>query len=124
LLSLPDGAHVLSPALYKGEGGVVAIVSKQGRLLIFPVDEVPALNRGKGNKLIQIPTKDQKSGDDGVVGFIVVNEGQSIRIHAGKRHISLKLSDLEAYQGKRAQRGVKLPRGYQNPDGIELVIKE
>lgn len=124
LLSLPQGAQVLPPSLYKAEDALVAIISKQGRLLIFPVNEVPELARGKGNKLIQIPSKDLKSGDDRVLGFCVVAEQQSIRIHAGKRYINLKLSDLDAYQGKRAQRGTKLPRGFQNPDGIELLTKD
>jgi len=121
LLSLPQGASVLSAALFTTDEAMVALVTKQGRLLIFPVAEVPELARGKGNKLIQIPTKDLKTGDDGVLGFCVVDEQQSIRINAGKRHINLKLSDLEAYRGKRAQRGTKLPRGFQNPDGIELI---
>lgn len=123
LLTLPQGAKILSPALFDGDEGVVAIVSKQGRLLIFAVSEVPELSRGKGNKLLQIPTKDLNSGDDKVLGFCVVNIEQTIRIYAGKRHINLKLSDLDAYKGKRGQRGAKLPRGYQNPDGIELVVK-
>jgi topoisomerase-4 subunit A len=123
LLSLPQGAQVNSPAVFADQEGLVAVVSKQGRLLIFPVNEVPELARGKGNKLIQIPSKDFKAGDDAMLGVCVVREGQSIRINAGKRHINLKLSDLDAYRGKRAQRGTKLPRGYQNPDGIELVVK-
>jgi topoisomerase-4 subunit A len=124
LISLPQAAKVLSPALFESNDGLVAIISKQGRLLIFPASEVPELSRGKGNKLIQVPSKDVKSGDDCMVGFCVVSEGQAIRINAGKRHINLKLSDLDVYRGKRAQRGTKLPRGYQNPDGIELVAKE
>ena len=121
LLSLPQGAHVINPTVFVENDGLVAVISKQGRLLIFPVNEVPELARGKGNKLIQISSKDQKSGDDSVLGVCVVSEGQSIRIDAGKRHINLKLADLDAYRGKRAQRGTKLPRGYQNPDGIKLV---
>ena len=121
LLSLPQDASVLSAALFAADEAMVALVTKQGRLLIFPVSEVPELARGKGNKLIQIPPKDLKSGEDGVLGFCVVDEQQSIRINAGKRHINLRLSDLEAYRGKRAQRGTKLPRGFQNPDGIELI---
>lgn len=121
LLSLPQDASVLPAALFESTEALVAVVTKQGRLLIFPVNEVPELARGKGNKLIQIPTKDLKSGDDAVLGFCVMDEQQSIRIHAGKRHINLKLTDLQAYRGKRAQRGNKLPRGYQNPDAIELI---
>ena len=124
LLTIPQGAKILSPVLFEGEEGLVAAVSKQGRLLIFSVSEVPELSRGKGNKLLQIPTKDLNAGDDEVLGFCVVNLDQMIRIHAGKRYINLKLSDLDAYKGKRGQRGTKLPRGYQNPDGIELLIKE
>ena len=124
LISLPQGAKLLSPALFESNDGLVAIISKQGRLLIFPASAVPELSRGKGNKLIQVPGKDLKSGDDCMMGFCVVSEGQAIRINAGKRHINLKLSDLDAYRGKRAQRGTKLPRGYQNPDGIELVTKD
>ena len=121
LISLPQDASVLPAALFESTEALVAVVTKQGRLLIFPVNEVPELARGKGNKLIQIPTKDLKSGDDAVLGFCVLEAHQSIRIHAGKRHINLKLADLQAYQGKRAQRGNKLPRGYQNPDAIELI---
>ncbi|ORU94125.1 MAG: DNA topoisomerase IV subunit A [Cycloclasticus sp. symbiont of Poecilosclerida sp. N] len=123
LLSLPLGAQVLSPALFEKDDCLLAVISKQGRLLIFPVSDVPELNRGKGNKLIQISTKDLKSGDDYVIGFCVVSEQQSIRIYAGKRHINLKLSDLDVYRGNRAHRGTKLPRGFQNPNGIELITQ-
>ena len=123
LLSLPKGSLVLAPTLFQSESTQVAVLSKQGRLLIFPVSEVPVLNRGKGNKLLQISTKDLSSGDDKVLGLCVVAEDQLIRINAGKRHINLKLADLDAYRGKRGQRGVKLPRGFQNPDTIELIEK-
>lgn len=121
LLTLPEGATVLSPTLYQADDALVAIISQQGRLLIFPVSDVPKLNRGKGNKLLQIPSKDLIAGEDKVLGLCVVGEQQVIKIQAGKRHINLKLSDLDAYRGKRGQRGTKLPRGFQNPDSIEVV---
>ncbi|MBV1951268.1 MAG: DNA topoisomerase IV subunit A, partial [Cycloclasticus sp.] len=121
LLTLPEGAAVLSPTLYQTDDALVAIISQQGRLLIFPVSDVPKLNRGKGNKLLQIPSKDLIAGEDKVLGLCVVGEQQVIKIQAGKRHINLKLSDLDAYRGKRGQRGTKLPRGFQNPDSIEVV---
>ncbi len=121
LLTLPEGATVLSPTLYQSDDALVAIISQQGRLLIFPVNDVPKLNRGKGNKLLQIPSKDLMAGEDKVLGLCVVGEQQVIKIQAGKRHINLKLSDLDAYRGKRGQRGTKLPRGFQNPDSIEVV---
>jgi len=121
LLTLPESATVLSPTLYQTDDALVAIISQQGRLLIFPVSDVPKLNRGKGNKLLQIPSKDLIAGEDKVLGLCVVGEQQVIKIQAGKRHINLKLSDLDAYRGKRGQRGTKLPRGFQNPDSIEVV---
>ena len=121
LLTLPESATVLSPTLYQTDDALVAIISQQGRLLIFPVSDVPKLNRGKGNKLLQIPSKDLIAGEDKVLGLCVVGEQQVIKIQAGKRHINLKLSDLDAYRGKRGQRGTKLPRGFQNPDRIEVV---
>lgn len=121
LLTLPEGATVLSPTLYQSDDALVAIISQQGRLLIFPVNDVPKLNRGKGNKLLQIPSKDLMAGEDKVLGLCVVGEQQVIKIQAGKRHINLKLSDLDAYRGKRGQRGTKLPRGFQKPDSIEVV---
>ena len=121
LLTLPESATVLSPTLYQTDDALVAIISQQGRLLIFPVSDVTKLNRGKGNKLLQIPSKDLIAGEDKVLGLCVVGEQQVIKIQAGKRHINLKLSDLDAYRGKRGQRGTKLPRGFQNPDSIEVV---
>jgi len=123
LLSLPKGALALDPTLFQLESTLVAALSQQGRLLIFPVSDVPVLSRGKGNKLLQISPKDLLSGDDKVLGLCVVAEDQLIRINAGKRHINLKLADLDAYRGKRGQRGTKLPRGFQNPDAIELIVK-
>ena len=39
-------------------------------------------------------------------------------MHAGKRFTNLKPADLEQYIGKRAQRGLKLPRGFQSVDLI------
>jgi len=127
LVTIPNGAHVLEPTIFKpfDEGnGYVAVISQQGRLLVFPQSEVPELARGKGNKLIQIPTKDLVAGEDRLMGLTVFSENQQIRILAGKRHINLKLADLVAYQGSRGKRGAKLPRGFQKPDAIECVVKE
>lgn len=122
LLTLPSGAKVLTPSMYHAEETYVAIITKQGRLLIFPSNEVPVLGRGKGNKLIQIPSKELLSGDDAVVAYCVFEATQQIRIYAGKRYLNLKLADLDAYIGKRAQRGTKLPRGFQKPEGLEVLV--
>ena len=101
------------------DSDLVAVVTQQGRLLIFPVLELPALSKGKGNKLIQIPLADFKAGKDTVISVCVFSEGGEIRVLAGKRHLTLKGSDIEAYSGNRAKRGSALPRGFQRVDGLE-----
>ena len=91
----------------------------QGRLLIFPVAELPALAKGKGNKLIQIPTSDLAAGKDEVVAVVTLPENGQLKVLSGKRHLTLKPSDIEHYSGSRANRGSALPRGFQRVDGLE-----
>ena len=119
VISLPVAAKVLSPVKINTDSDLVAVVTQQGRLLVFPVSELPALSKGKGNKLIQIPPADFKAGKDTVISVCVFGEGGEIRILAGKRHLTLKGNDIEAYSGNRAKRGSALPRGFQRVDGLE-----
>jgi topoisomerase IV subunit A len=114
------GAGVLLPApVFEFEDDFVACISDSGRLLIFPVAELPRLARGKGVKLINIPSARYRSGDERMVGVTVIREGQGFRVHAGKRFLNLKPRDFEVYVGDRAQRGRMLPRGFTNPTRIE-----
>ena len=74
--------------------------------------ELPQLARGKGVQTIKIhrtPIAPEK-----VVSTAVVPEDGTLVVVAGKRYTNLKPSDLESYIGKRAQRGLKLPRGFQS----------
>jgi topoisomerase-4 subunit A len=119
LLTLPDGAKVLKPARVADESDLLAAVTMQGRLLIFPVAELPSLAKGKGNKLIQIPTSDLAAGKDEVVAVITLPENGQLKVLSGKRHLTLKPSDIEHYSGNRAHRGSALPRGFQRVDGLE-----
>jgi topoisomerase-4 subunit A len=119
LITLPEGAKVLKPVLLRNDTDALAVVTLQGRLLIFPVAELPALAKGKGNKLIQIPTVDMKSGKDYVVAAVSLSENSSLKIIAGKRSLTLKNADIEHYSGTRAKRGTALPRGFQRVDGLE-----
>jgi topoisomerase-4 subunit A len=91
-----------------------------GSMLVFPLDEVPELNRGKGNKLYNIPSKKFKSGDESMVAIAVVCEKQKLRIESGQRHTTLKYHDLDDYAGSRGQRGRKLPRGFQNVKAVRV----
>lgn len=97
------------------------MVTLQGRLLVFPAAALPALAKGKGNKLIQIPTSDLAAGTDKVVAFTVLAESASLKLLSGKRTLTLKPADLVNYQGVRAKRGHGLPRGFQRVEQIMSV---
>ncbi len=117
-LSVPKGANVLLPRrIDQAENSQVALVTAEGRLLCFPLAELPQLARGKGNKTIQVKAPDK------VVAWCVIPEGAALRLHSGKRHINLKKADLEPYLGARAQRGKFLPRGFRQVQFAEALIK-
>ncbi|MEE4292335.1 MAG: DNA topoisomerase IV subunit A, partial [Xanthomonadales bacterium] len=90
-----------------------------GYLLAFQLDEVPELARGKGNKLINIPPKRLKAGEEHVVGVAVMAPGQEILVWAGQRYLRMGPKDIEHFHGDRAHRGRKLPRGFQRVTKIE-----
>jgi len=118
LISLPQGAKVLSPAPIPNNDDLLAVATLQGRLLIFPAQDLPELAKGKGNKLIQIPSADIVSGKDAVVAVTALSPGGELIIVSGKRHVTLKGADIEQYSGHRANRGSALPRGFQKVDGL------
>lgn len=119
LLSLPKGARVLAPQLLEQtESCWLAAITNEGRLLAFPVTELPELARGKGNKIINIPAARVQSRDEYVVALVVFTQQQTIKVFSGKRHLGLKYKDLEHYLGERGRRGNKLPRGFQKVDSV------
>jgi topoisomerase IV subunit A len=124
VLNLPKGSKVLNPAAVGAiEGSFVVAVSNEGRLLIFPLADLPQLARGKGNKIIGIPGPRVLSREEFVLAIEVLSESDSLVVHAGKRHLNLKFSELEHYRGERGRRGNKLPRGFQKVDRIEVERK-
>ena len=117
ILNLPNGSQVLPPAhVPNGDDLLVAAVSTEGRLLVFPLADLPELARGKGNKIISIPSARVKSREEMVNGIAVLTQESRLVLHAGKRHLTLKVSELDHYRGERGRRGSKLPRGLQNVD--------
>lgn len=119
LVSLPSGAKVLPPvAVQDVENDSVAIVSNEGRLLLFPLRDMPQLSKGKGNKMLSIPATRAKLREEYVRAMTVVPAGASLTVVAGKRKLQLKPSDLEHYVGERGRRGNKLPRGLQRVDAL------
>ncbi len=121
LLSLPNQSKVLVPAVLPDAGGQVAVITTAGHLLLFSIEELPELTKGKGNKLINIPSAKLKAREEYVVAIAVVPEAGSLKIFSGKRYLVMKQSDLECYTAIRAKRGKLLPRGFQRVDGVEVV---
>ena len=87
-------------------------------MLIFPLQDLPQLPRGKGNKLINVPSAAFREGEEWLVGVALLAEGDDLVVFAGQRHRRFKQSELENYLGERAQRGRKLPRGFQKVDQL------
>lgn len=120
-LNLPKDSRVLTPRpVLDPENDLVAVVTLDGRLLVFPVNSLPMLNKGKGNKMIGINPAKLSLGDEEMSYFVVLGVEQSLIVHSGKRHCQLKPRDLEAYLGERGRRGSKLPRGFQKVDALEV----
>ncbi len=123
LLSLPAGARVVAPRpLASREDDWLAAVTTEGRLLVFPVRDLPQLGKGKGNKIIGIPGERVASREEYLVDLAVLPAGATLVLQAGKRTLSLKAEDLEHYKGERGRRGNKLPRGFQRVERLLVEV--
>ncbi|ODV11267.1 MAG: DNA topoisomerase IV subunit A [Rhodanobacter sp. SCN 68-63] len=122
IISLSDGAKVLAPQVSADPSrDRIVVVTSEGHLLMFSVAELPELDKGKGNKLIDIPKKQMTEGER-VVGVAVVAEGKGeVTMYAGQRKLTLKWADLVEYGGNRATRGGVLPRGLRRVERIETT---
>jgi topoisomerase-4 subunit A len=120
LMSVDKDARILQPAIVADSArDRVVVVTTAGHLLMFSVADLPELDKGKGNKLIEIP-KAKLSGGERVAGIAVVSEGKGeVTLYAGQRKLTLKWADLVEYGGNRAARGGLLPRGLQRVERIE-----
>jgi topoisomerase-4 subunit A len=120
VLSLPAGARPLLPILLEDSSSdLLAAVTNEGRMLVFALEKLPALSKGKGNKIIQIPPKRAKAREELLTHLVMVPEAGNVTIHAGKRFFKLTYGNLAQYIGERGRRGRKLPRGFQNVDRLE-----
>ncbi|AEF54279.1 DNA topoisomerase IV subunit A [Marinomonas posidonica] len=124
-LSLPAGAKVLSPvAVSSTETGRVVAISNEGRMLVFDVASLPQMAKGKGNKMISIPSARAAQGEELVVAMACVQPEDLLVALSGKRFMNFTEKDLQEYMGERGRRGLKLPRGFQRVDGLEVKIGE
>ena len=110
-LTVADDAKAFPLEVIKG-GTHLAILSTAGRLLLVDLADLPVLNKGKGNKLIQLEASDQ------VLSVAVLNLNEMIHVVAGQQQLKLKGDDLQKYIGKRASKGLLLPRGYQKANKL------
>ena len=124
VLRCPNGSKIL-PALVLNDydSELIVSVSNEGRMLIFPIAELPRLAKGKGNKIINIPASRVAERLEFLAAIALVSINDTITVYAGRRHHNLKPSDLAHYRGDRGRRGNKLPRGFRNVDRIEVLKK-
>jgi len=121
VVTVPPGGTVLAPLRVHGiQKARLAAVTDAGRLLIFPLGDLPLLPRGKGVKIISLPSKGEK---ESLLACAVLPEGAHLIVHSGKRYLNLKPSEWQEFAGKRAQRGNVLPRGYRIVAALEVTEK-
>ncbi|WP_455208473.1 DNA topoisomerase IV subunit A [Kaarinaea lacus] len=125
VLKLPKGAKVMMPMPVSNlETDLVVSITNQGRMLVIPAAELPVLGKGKGIKIIGIPSGKAASREEFVVAMVCIPQGDGITVYAGKRHVNIKGDDLQHYYGERGRRGNKLPRGLQKVDYITPTTEE
>lgn len=122
VLSLPENAKVLPPQIIKNETALLVALTHAGRMLIFPVQDLPQLAKGKGNKIISISAADAKVRSDFVVKLLLISENASLVFHSGKRKVTLKPEDLQKFRAERGRKGSSLPRGLHS--GVEIEVVE
>jgi len=116
VLKVPDGSKSIAPAIVPADDkALLCAVNSEGKMLVFPVKELPELPRGKGNKIFGISSK----GDETLAAIAVVTPSQNLIVHSGERKMTLKFAELKEYKGERAQRGAVLPRGWRKVDKLE-----
>jgi topoisomerase-4 subunit A len=111
---LPENAKVLPAAPAPADAGALVVsVNSDGRMLAFPVADLPEMDKGRGNLIFGIPGKRSKSGEELMVAAVVAKPGQSVTVHCGDRSMTLSWKDLQDFVGARGQRGAVLSRNYR-----------
>jgi topoisomerase-4 subunit A len=115
------GAQILCPSpITDIETDMIVAVTSEGYLLIINAKDLPQLPRGKGNKIINVPSKRLKSGEEYVVAITALAQGEKLIIHVGKKYKTIQGAEIVEYQGDRGKRGKLLPQGYRNVSRLEV----
>ena len=121
MLTLPENAKVMPPLWVSGrEDALLLVISEAGRLLLFPLGDLPQLSKGKGNKIISIAAADAAAGKDRLAWLLSLSTRASVTFYVGKRKLTLRPEDLQKYRAERGRKGTLLPRGLQRIDRIEV----
>ncbi|MDH3607742.1 MAG: DNA topoisomerase IV subunit A [Gammaproteobacteria bacterium] len=125
LLSVPKGAQALAPVRVRDvEEDWVVSIGSEGNMLVIPLSDVPILPKGKGNKIINIPSKKVVTGEESMRAIALVQDGEEITLYSGKRTKKMKADEIDTFEGERGQRGLKLSQGYRSIDAIEVHFEE
>lgn len=121
-LVLPKASKILAPKQVNDlPASDIVAVTNVGRMLIFPLSQLPQLQRGKGNKIIHIPTPKLQSREEFMIDTAIWEPQKELQIHCGKRYLKLRGADLDNFRGNRGQRGTRLPRGFQKVNYLKLA---
>ena len=122
LISLPENAKVMEPKTLANATALVVAMTSASRMLIFPAKDLPALSKGKGNKIVTIPAANAKERSELLVKLLLISDQASLEFHSGKRKIVLKPEDLQKFRAERGRKGSTLPRGLHT--NVEIVVIE
>jgi topoisomerase IV subunit A len=115
IINLPKEAKILAPIEITSEDSLLLSITQAGRMLIFPVKDLPELAKGKGNKIVSLA-----GADDSLAYLLLITPETSITLYVGKRKLTLNPVDLQKFRAERARKGSTLPRGLQKIDRIEV----
>jgi topoisomerase-4 subunit A len=125
VLSVPKGARALPPLIVRSyEDDWVVAVTTEGNMLVIPLNELPQLPKGKGNKILSIPSARIASREEYVSAIACVQDGEKLTIYSGQRHKTMKGDEVDEYVSERGRRGKKLPQGYRSVFRMEVDMKD
>ncbi len=115
LVNLSEGSELLPLIAVPEQAEQLAVLSSSGRLLIFALNDLPIMSKGKGNKLMALEKNEQ------IQAMVALNAQSVLSVEAGARTLSIKGNDLSHYVSKRGLRGHLLPRGYQKVSSMRTI---
>lgn len=120
VINLPENAKVMPIIELNDSTSLLLALTNLGRMLVFPVETLPSLSKGKGNKIIAISSAQAQKREDYLINLALISDKSSITLYAGKRKLTLKAADLQKFMAERGKKGTLLPRGLQRVDRIEI----